>query len=402
MKKIIAILLLSICIVYANSTTQSNNTIQAIGYGNSEDEALKGAYQNAVEQYVGVLVDSSTIIQNDQLIKNDILTFSNGYIESYKKLSSKEQMGLWEVKIDAVIKKQNVLEKMKALNIDPIDIKDSEQTYAKLVTQVQSKFDAEDMIVNLMQEMQRKGSSIRYANLRIDSINLDVDNATRKYVPVTIKYSMVLNWDEYNKATYRLEKLFKDIGGKLASTNEIDSDKFKNKFDGCDETGPARIAIVVKKNNKLFLDIWEFHRSYNVIYPFQNKDDSYYSDYYYKDDVKTKVFTKESRGGHTFSLIGSNNNVVKKINNYFSSGSYENPSLYYKRLGNCNNYLALGDIQGTRGWCDSIIRDEFYTWYVANQDPTVYKDQISFNMDINLLKDLKQVKISWDNVVQVK
>jgi hypothetical protein len=101
------------------------------------------------------------------LIKNDILTFSNGYIERYKKLSSKEQMGLWEVKIDVVIKKQNVLEKIKALNIDPIDIKDSEQTYAKVVTQVNSKFDAEDMLVNVVRETVNKKSLERYTNFSI-------------------------------------------------------------------------------------------------------------------------------------------------------------------------------------------------------------------------------------------
>ena len=142
----------------------ANNSMEATGYGNSENEALKSAYQNAVEQYVGVLVDTKTVIQNSQLIQNDILTFSNGYIDSYKKISSKEQLGLWEVKIEAFIKKQEILTKIKTLKIEPKQVNDSEQLYAKVTTQVKSKFDAEDMIVKLVQDTSQENVFYRYSH----------------------------------------------------------------------------------------------------------------------------------------------------------------------------------------------------------------------------------------------
>ena len=76
MIKILLILSILTNIVFAKNITVT-------GYGNSKDEALKSAFQNAVEQEVGVLVDSKTVIRNNKLIKNKILTYSNGFNEIY-------------------------------------------------------------------------------------------------------------------------------------------------------------------------------------------------------------------------------------------------------------------------------------------------------------------------------
>ena len=379
--------------VKVKKTAEPESTIQAIGYGNSEDEALKGAYQNAVEQYVGVLVDSSTIIQNDQLIKNDILTFSNGYIESYKKLSSKEQMGLWEVKIDAVIKKQNVLEKIKALNIDPIDIKDSEQTYAKLVTQVQSKFDAEDMLIALVKEtvgrqaisghpfqsreerdlVQENVSFLKYIDLKIDDIHLDTDRATRKVVPVTIKYSANFNWNEYNKIANKFEKLFVNIGAKLVSTKEISDPDRDTEYT---ERGKAIISVVFKKNNKLFMNRWEFPKSFAVIHPFLNEwgiDES--------GNLINPMINLTGLKEYSLDLLDSNNEVIRNecLNYYFTDNS----------LFNCE------DCNSPQGKKALFIGPTFHSYEYGHESLNLNKSH-TFDMDLNLIKNLKQVKIKWD------
>lgn len=397
MKKIITILLLSICVIYADSAPK--NTIQAIGYGNSEDEALKGAYQNAVEQYVGVLVDSTTIIQNDQLIKNDILTFSNGYIDSYKKLSSKEQMGLWEVKIDAVIKKQNVLEKIKALNIDPIDIKDSEQTYAKVVSQVKSKFDAEDMLVALVKETASDESFQRYTNIRIDSVVLNVEEATRKYVPVTINYSVVLNWEEYSKITNKFENLFENMGGKLIGTEEMDSHFITNPDYQIRylsrKPNVVSIDIAVMKNNQLYINTWEFPKSFAAIYPFQSSKYKWIE--YEIDDKKVQVYQHKYISSpiyphsqrHPYSLSILNANKQMMWSNY-------RPNEYPRDYGD-RRHITMNDLfkSGDENAKDTYLMifpkcssDSYY--------PAIYKGTEVVNIDINKLKDLKQVKISWD------
>ena len=389
--------------VKVKKTAEPESAIQAIGYGNSEDEALKSAYQNAVEQYVGVLVDSSTIIQNDQLIKNDILTFSNGYIKSYKKLSSKEQMGLWEVKIDAVIKKQNVLEKIKALNIDPIDIKDSEQTYAKLVTQVQSKFDAEDMLVKLVKETTTKESFERYINLSVDSIDLDLDRATRKSVPATINYSVALNWKEYRKITDRFEKLFEYIGGKLVSSNEISEKQIPGYRNGNEyffkqnKDNDLTIRVLIMRNNKLYFNLWQFPKSFSVIYPFQEEVFDMNSWHSYKNEEETiEVFKDYSHPFILFMLDGSEQTIWSRKT---SDDRYMNHAYNISPI-------QMEDIFGTireKGPYDPLMIFPFGFIY----DGSYYSGDnlkllgrlpkiLKIDIDIDKLKDLKQVKISWD------
>ena len=72
------------------------------------------------------------------------------------------------------------------------------------------------------------------------------------------------------------ENIYKQLSGKLirsevvtlnSMTNSIKhSEKYeyrKNKF--------TSIFIVVKKNNKLLLNVWKFPKNYAVIYPFQDR-----------------------------------------------------------------------------------------------------------------------------------
>ena len=62
-----------------------NNTKEVIaeGVGDSHDNAIKDAFRNAVRQVVGVYVDSETLVKNDKLVDDKILTLSNGFINDY-------------------------------------------------------------------------------------------------------------------------------------------------------------------------------------------------------------------------------------------------------------------------------------------------------------------------------
>jgi len=183
MKKLISKILL-VFLFCSNLLFAQNITVT--GYGNSKDEALKSAFQNAVEQEIGVLVDSKTVIKNNKLIKNNILTYSNGFIKDYKEVSAKQQMGFWTVKISAVIEHQKLLSKLKKIKINPKQIKGTKQLYAQVVSQVKTKFDAED----LFKKFYRTFTSVPIENYYAEVVgfSIDTDLATRKIVPVKISY----------------------------------------------------------------------------------------------------------------------------------------------------------------------------------------------------------------------
>jgi len=261
----------------------AKDSIEAIGYGNTENEALKSAYKNAVEEYVGVLVDTKVVIKNSKLIENKILTFSNGYIDSYKKISSKEQMGLWEVKINAIIKEQLIAKKMDMLKIPPKKIENSEQIYAKLATQIKTKFDAEDMLVAFTKKI---GTVEIYKELvkpKINSFELDIDGATRTQVEGIIEYSYTFNYKKYEEIANEFESLLKAIGGKKVKTYSTSwkyipdyfyayringfREDYVHKYND-EKFVSNKIAVGhLNKQNEIVVNLWIFPKSYKMIYP---------------------------------------------------------------------------------------------------------------------------------------
>ena len=86
------------------------------GYGNSPDDAERSAIQKAVRKAIGEFVDAETIAQNGELIKDEVLTYSDGFDESKKILTGPEKdpdLGIFAVTIEAKVVKNKLIERLK-------------------------------------------------------------------------------------------------------------------------------------------------------------------------------------------------------------------------------------------------------------------------------------------------
>ncbi|MDR2010425.1 MAG: hypothetical protein LBQ22_08080 [Bacteroidales bacterium] len=63
-------------------------TLTTTAEGKTKDEAVTNALRNAIEQAFGTFISSKTEMVNDELIKDDIVSVSNGNIQRYDILSS--------------------------------------------------------------------------------------------------------------------------------------------------------------------------------------------------------------------------------------------------------------------------------------------------------------------------
>ena len=88
--------------------------VKGFGTGASEEAALKEAYRDAVESAVGVFVDAEQAAENDEIIKNQILTQSNAYIEDYDIVDKKIDGDMVQIKILARVKKQEITRKISS------------------------------------------------------------------------------------------------------------------------------------------------------------------------------------------------------------------------------------------------------------------------------------------------
>ena len=126
-----------------NDSSTSATEILVTGLGQSPEAAEKQALTAAVRQAVGAYLDSTTLIENEAVIRDRILSFSNGFVEKYKATAParKNSDGLYEVTILATVKTSQVIEALKSNNLISAKIA-GQNLWAEAATKVQNAQDS--------------------------------------------------------------------------------------------------------------------------------------------------------------------------------------------------------------------------------------------------------------------
>lgn len=127
----------------SKQTTGKDSGLQEViaeGAGASPSEALKDAFRNAVRQVVGTVVDAETLVSNDEIVNDKVLTYSDGFIKTYDKVegSEKQAGGIHRVKIKAKVERRSVVAKLKAANIAVKEV-DGKGLFAEAVTKLEAE-----------------------------------------------------------------------------------------------------------------------------------------------------------------------------------------------------------------------------------------------------------------------
>ncbi|MEI6611178.1 MAG: flagellar assembly protein T N-terminal domain-containing protein, partial [Deltaproteobacteria bacterium] len=124
MKKLLILLAISF-LVMSSSVTYAQSKVRGQGMATisknlvdiARSKALDDAQRSAVEQAVGVMVTSTTNVENYQVKMDSILTESKGFITSYKVISEKRTGDLYEIEIEAEISVGRLRDKMTAIKL---------------------------------------------------------------------------------------------------------------------------------------------------------------------------------------------------------------------------------------------------------------------------------------------
>ncbi|MFQ3575227.1 MAG: DUF4476 domain-containing protein [Cytophagales bacterium] len=100
MKKII---LSCLVIMFQVVFSQETRTVDAKGLGVGREDALQDALRNAVGQAAGVVLSSSTTVENYMVIQDAIATNTKGYINRYDVLNEKKIQDGYEINVRAVV-----------------------------------------------------------------------------------------------------------------------------------------------------------------------------------------------------------------------------------------------------------------------------------------------------------
>jgi len=163
------------------------------GVGTTSEMATKNAAKNAVKQVVGMYVVSDVEMQNRKIIKDEVLSYSNGYVKTFKMLEMKEnEDGLYEIMAEVGVKISQINNKLNSLNIATKNVNINVQEFkAKVITQKDKVKDFEKMVENIVYKPLIKESvyDIKITKFeQLDTEGLLSDGMSyKKFVPFTDK-----------------------------------------------------------------------------------------------------------------------------------------------------------------------------------------------------------------------
>ena len=80
----------------------------------SREAAIESAQRDAVEQASGVFIESQTKVRNYELVRDEVLSRSEGFIKSFKILKEGRERGLYQVSIEAEVVKSAFIKDVNA------------------------------------------------------------------------------------------------------------------------------------------------------------------------------------------------------------------------------------------------------------------------------------------------
>ena len=85
----------------------------------ARDRAIESALRAAVEQVIGTMVDSESLVKNNELLSDKIYTQTKGYISSYHVLSENPDMdsNIYSVKVEATVKQGSLQDDLSSLGV---------------------------------------------------------------------------------------------------------------------------------------------------------------------------------------------------------------------------------------------------------------------------------------------
>lgn len=315
------------------------------GLGADADSALKNAFSNAIEQAIGLVVDAETCAKNEGIVKDQILTYTDAYIEKYDKINEgKRDDELFEVKIKAHVKKKDLLEKLKQTNIS---IK---------------KIDAKNIFGDLFAKDEGyQKAAIEFENFfeGIPDSLIDVDLLDPKPTIKVVNNSDIVEASWKIKISYNREKYYKNFEPtleKFLENNAISKGGktvFLQSKENYEKYLIGREAYYVVKWNALRLGPPDAKSqillSLNVS---RNKigDNLGWKDYVLDKQSYEKVLTKIlcRKLKLRISFLDSNNNLIKENDFGIDQNSKVNKGNVI--IGNLNDYRIVFPIFVSNNW----------------------------------------------------
>ena len=201
----------------AAATCTETVMVKGRGVGADKTEALKDAYRDAVERAVGLYVDAEQMMKNEELVKDQILTQSNAYIEKCE--VAKETMkpnGLVEIQILAEVRKTALTKKISdVMPTKTFRLNDGlKNEHAKMTTVEKRNVDGAALLANVLKDFDPIELSLDYSLASSEAIVGDLSGRRGNSNSGTVRVNYLF------KAEIDEKRFFEHVTGRLTDVLE--------------------------------------------------------------------------------------------------------------------------------------------------------------------------------------
>ena len=93
-------------------------TVVAFGTGANQTDALYNAKLNAMDQIFGTFISTKTVISNDSIVMNNVISITNGQITNYEILKTDKTENGYIITIKVTTNLQNLVAFCKSIGVD--------------------------------------------------------------------------------------------------------------------------------------------------------------------------------------------------------------------------------------------------------------------------------------------
>jgi hypothetical protein len=159
------------------------------GMGVDADKARQNAIRNAVEQVIGAYVSSDTMVQDSQLIKDEILSYSGGYVKESRVISTeKSDDGLFSIKLEALVVATKLKRKIQALNIATKKV-EGESLFGEAFSKIEEKKSGAELLGKILSKYPQAAYQFEVGKPAI--VGTEPDSGMAK-----VRIPVVMTWDK--------------------------------------------------------------------------------------------------------------------------------------------------------------------------------------------------------------
>ena len=216
------VLLASLLAAPAFAASSDEREVVVTGIGRTEDEAKIQAYRSAIRNVIGSMVVSNVLVENELLIRDQVLSHSDGFVTKANQIGETRNLGdgLLEVTMQITVKSQQLQQKLQAEKITITAI-DGQSLFAQKVTQDESKNDAASIIAEKVANLP---AGVLVANA---DISASQQKSTPGMVQLTLPVSVSVDNQAYSTFIKDLNATMTNLGFKATPiTSSQNHDKY--------------------------------------------------------------------------------------------------------------------------------------------------------------------------------